>query len=98
MIPASLVQEARVIARRLLCFLLPALIGCSGATAAPPGGGPDGGTPDGGAPDGGGPDAGPGPQGAQISMSFARARSFYDAPFPSDDLRKADGTVDVSKV
>ena len=31
-----------------------------------------------------------------IAMSFARA-SFYDAPFPSDDLRNADGTIDVSK-
>jgi hypothetical protein len=34
---------------------------------------------------------------ATIAMSFARA-SFYDAPFPSDDLRRADGTVDVSKI
>ncbi|MGZ3443115.1 MAG: hypothetical protein ACXVDD_26520, partial [Polyangia bacterium] len=32
-----------------------------------------------------------------IAMSFARA-SFYDAPFPSDDLRRADGTIDVSRV
>jgi hypothetical protein len=32
-----------------------------------------------------------------VSMSFARAK-LYDAPFPSDDLRAADGTVDVSKV
>jgi hypothetical protein len=31
-----------------------------------------------------------------IAMSFARA-SFYDAPFPSDDLRNADGTIDVSR-
>jgi hypothetical protein len=30
-------------------------------------------------------------------MSFTRA-GFYDAPFPSDDLRRADGTVDVSRV
>jgi hypothetical protein len=35
--------------------------------------------------------------GAPIAMSFARA-SFYDAPFPSDDLRRADGTIDVSKI
>lgn len=35
--------------------------------------------------------------GTSISMSFARA-GLYDAPFPSDDLRRADGTVDVSKV
>jgi hypothetical protein len=31
-----------------------------------------------------------------ISMSFARA-SFYDAPFPSDDLRRDDGTIDLSR-
>ena len=37
------------------------------------------------------------PDGATISMSFARA-SFYDAPFPSDDLRRTDGTIDLSKV
>ena len=30
-------------------------------------------------------------------MSFARA-TLYDAPFPSDDLRRADGTIDVSKI
>ncbi len=29
-----------------------------------------------------------------VKMSFARA-SFYDAPFPSDDLRKADGTIEL---
>ncbi|HEY7955618.1 MAG TPA: hypothetical protein VII38_10005, partial [Polyangia bacterium] len=33
-----------------------------------------------------------------ISMSFARAASLYDAPFPSDDLRREDGTIDLSKV
>ncbi|HXU67984.1 MAG TPA: hypothetical protein VN947_01580 [Polyangia bacterium] len=32
-----------------------------------------------------------------IAMSFARA-SFWDAPFPSDDLRRADGTIDVSRI
>ena len=32
-----------------------------------------------------------------IAMDFKRATSFYDAPFPSDDLRNADGTIDVSK-
>jgi hypothetical protein len=37
------------------------------------------------------------PPGAQVSMSFARA-SLYDAPFPSDDLLRKDGTVDVSQV
>ncbi|HEY2745764.1 MAG TPA: hypothetical protein VGL86_14110 [Polyangia bacterium] len=31
-----------------------------------------------------------------IAMSFQRA-SFYDAPFPSDDLRQPDGTIDLSK-
>jgi pimeloyl-ACP methyl ester carboxylesterase len=31
-----------------------------------------------------------------ISMDFARS-SFYDAPFPSEDLRTADGHVDLSK-
>ena len=32
-----------------------------------------------------------------IAMDFTRASSFYDAPFPSEDLRTADGHVDVSK-
>ncbi|MGZ3443593.1 MAG: hypothetical protein ACXVDD_28920, partial [Polyangia bacterium] len=32
-----------------------------------------------------------------MAMSFARA-SFDDAPVPSDDLRRADGTIDVSGV
>jgi hypothetical protein len=31
-----------------------------------------------------------------VSMSFARSVSLYDAPFPSDDLRRDDGTIDVS--
>ena len=30
-----------------------------------------------------------------VNMSFERA-SFYDAPFPSDDLVKSDGTIDIS--
>ncbi len=29
----------------------------------------------------------------QVSMSFARAGGLYDAPFPSDDLRRSDGTI-----
>ncbi len=95
--PASFpTQEARVLTRPRLCLLLPALAlaACSGSSAAP-----SGGTPDAGPPDAGPPDAGPPPpQGAQISMSFARSSSLYDAPFPSDDLRKSDGTIDVSKV
>jgi hypothetical protein len=33
--------------------------------------------------------------GPSVSMSFARA-SFYDAPFPSDDLRRSDGSIDLS--
>jgi hypothetical protein len=33
-----------------------------------------------------------------IAMSFARAGSLYDAPFPSDDLRRDDGTIDLSKL
>nr|HEX4315871.1 hypothetical protein [Kofleriaceae bacterium] len=41
---------------------------------------------------GGGPAA---PTATSISMSFQRA-SFYDAPFPSDDLRTAGGHVDIS--
>jgi hypothetical protein len=32
-----------------------------------------------------------------ISMDFARGSSLYDAPFPSDDLLRADGTADLSK-
>jgi hypothetical protein len=35
--------------------------------------------------------------GAQPMMSFDRALGFYAAPFPSDDLRRADGTIDVSQ-
>jgi len=31
-----------------------------------------------------------------ISMDFTRSSSFYDAPFPSEDLRNADGTINVS--
>jgi hypothetical protein len=38
------------------------------------------------------------PNGASIAMSFDRAASLWDAPFPSDDLRKPDGTIDLSKV
>jgi hypothetical protein len=30
-------------------------------------------------------------------MDFTRT-AFYDAPFPSDDLRRADGTIDLSKL
>lgn len=37
-------------------------------------------------------------QGPAPSMSFTRAGSLYDAPFPSDDLRRADGTIDLSKI
>ena len=37
------------------------------------------------------------PPDTTISMDFTRATSFYDAPFPSEDLRKADGHVDLSK-
>lgn len=32
-----------------------------------------------------------------VSMRFTRAAGLYDAPLPSDDLRHADGTVDLSK-
>ena len=39
-----------------------------------------------------------GATGPSISMSFARAGSLWDAPFPSDDLRKPDGTIDLGKV
>src|SRR5262249_55900766 len=35
--------------------------------------------------------------GPSISMAFAR-HSLWDAPFPSDDLRRSDGTIDLSKV
>lgn len=38
-----------------------------------------------------------GPSATSISMDFSRASSFYDAPFPSEDLRTADGRVDLSK-
>src|SRR5437879_5603573 len=39
----------------------------------------------------------PPPPGATLSMSFARAGGLYDAPFPSDDLRAADGRIDLSR-
>ena len=32
----------------------------------------------------------------QVMMSFDRTAGFYSAPFPSDDLRAADGTIDLS--
>ncbi len=36
--------------------------------------------------------------GPPFSMSFSREGSLFDAPFPSDDLLREDGTVDVSGV
>jgi hypothetical protein len=39
----------------------------------------------------------PGPiPGTQVMMQFDRAAGFFAAPFPSDDLRKPDGTIDIS--
>jgi len=35
--------------------------------------------------------------GTQVAMSFDRSRGFFSAPFPSDDLRRADGTIDISQ-
>ncbi len=32
----------------------------------------------------------------QVMMTFDRSTGFFNAPFPSDDLRQADGTVDLS--
>jgi hypothetical protein len=37
------------------------------------------------------------PPDTTISMDFTRASSFYDAPFPSEDLRTEGGHVDLSK-
>ena len=40
-----------------------------------------------------------GPGGAadtQVMMDFSRSGGLYTAPFPSDDLRRADGTIDLS--
>src|SRR5262245_59135993 len=37
------------------------------------------------------------PEGGTLSMSFAR-KTLYDAPFPSDDLRRADGTIDLALI
>src|SRR4051812_29859053 len=34
--------------------------------------------------------------GTQVKMDFTRA-AFYDAPFPSDDLVRDDGTIALSK-
>src|SRR5207245_2809842 len=42
----------------------------------------------------GGDDAG---QGTAIDMQFDRASGLYAAPFPSDDLRRADGTIELSR-
>lgn len=38
-----------------------------------------------------------GPSGVAIDMKFDRARGLYSAPFPADDLRRADGTIDLSR-
>jgi hypothetical protein len=35
--------------------------------------------------------------GTELSMTFSRG-AFYDAPFPSDDLRGADGRVDLARI
>src|SRR5579871_1961091 len=37
------------------------------------------------------------PAGTQVAMDFARTGGLYDAPFPSDDLRRADGTIDLGR-
>jgi hypothetical protein len=34
----------------------------------------------------------------QVRMSFAREHGLYDAPFPSDELRKPDGTIALDKI
>ncbi len=36
------------------------------------------------------------PDGPQVLMHFDRAAGFYSAPFPSDDLRRQDGGIDLS--
>ena len=33
-----------------------------------------------------------------VRMDFARSSSFYDAPFPSEELRRADGTIDPDRL
>jgi hypothetical protein len=39
----------------------------------------------------------PAPAGTtEVMMSFARSNGFYDAPFPSDDLRASDGTINLN--
>ncbi|HZS38906.1 MAG TPA: hypothetical protein VFF06_18865 [Polyangia bacterium] len=35
--------------------------------------------------------------GTTVSMSFDRAQGFYSAPFPSDDLRNADGSINLAR-
>ena len=37
----------------------------------------------------------PAPAPTLVNMHFDRATSFYDAPFPSDDLRRADGSIAI---
>ncbi|MBV9946628.1 MAG: hypothetical protein JOZ69_07260, partial [Myxococcales bacterium] len=59
---------------------------------APEGGQGDGGQADGGSPDGASPDAAS--TATQVNLHFDRA-SWLSAPFPSDDLRRADGTIDL---
>src|SRR5260221_13225453 len=34
--------------------------------------------------------------GTQVRMDFSRAGNFFAAPFPSDELRNADGTLSLS--
>ena len=34
--------------------------------------------------------------GPSARMTFDRSRDFFSAPFPSDDVKRADGTLDLS--
>ncbi|MDP9002882.1 MAG: hypothetical protein M3O46_22560 [Myxococcota bacterium] len=88
--------------RRVPCvFLLVTFafaLGCKGNAGTP--------TADAGVHDEGGPDTGlvdsgdGGPQTAatKVNMDFARVAGWLAAPFPSDDLLRPDGTIDLSGV
>jgi hypothetical protein len=44
------------------------------------------------------PDTSPDATGPAVRMDFARQSDFYAAPFPSEELRRADGTLDADKL
>lgn len=45
-----------------------------------------------------GPEEPPGPAGPAVRMDFERPTDFYQAPFPSDELLRDDGTLDPARL